>query len=149
MKQLNIPLIIFLLNSNLLFGQINKETEKFKKYGFDCYNETDSIMLPADFRGPHYFHYVEGSIISFSSPDSCIVSILCGGNAILALDSLYVKTDSLMITNYQKSFNYFNKTRNLFARQDFINSNMIMYENASQIRKDELDKAFTLLRKKK
>jgi hypothetical protein len=122
--------------------------QKFNKFNFLCNNEDDSILLPSYFHGPYYFQYTEGSIISFSSSDSCFVRILCGADADFAVDTLYVTIDSLVKNNIVRQYTYYNNTKNLFARKDYRNRFIILYENASPNKKKDLDIAFDSLLKK-
>jgi hypothetical protein len=107
----------------------------------------DSISLPSDFNGPSYFNYAEGSIIGFIAKDSCIISILCGGNAILQIDNSYLKIDSGINNSNQKFFLYFSRNKNRFAREDVFHTNPINYENATADRKKILDMIFNSFKK--
>jgi cellulose biosynthesis protein BcsQ len=104
-------------------------------------------LLPTGFYGPYYFHYEEGAIISFTSSDTCIVSILCGANAILNLDSTYERIDTLKESLNQRHLLFYSSIKNRFARQNFMKRYFIMYENASKCRKEDLDRTFDSLMK--
>jgi len=115
---------------------------------YKCHQNNTSISLPVDFFGPKYFYYEEGSIIDFCTSDTCVVSILCGGNAELSLDSSYHVTDSIALVQGKLRINYFSKTLNRFARRDYLHEYLIMYDRASILRKNELDSIFDELETK-
>ena len=139
-------LVFFLFSIGLIHGQSIQKKEKFIK--FSCYNEIDSILLPSEFYGPKYFSYEEGSIISFTTYDTCWVSILCGGNAILTIDSTYKRIDTVKGPLNEHHLMFYSCEKNRFARQDNTSNYFIMYENASKFRKEELDIIFDSLMKK-
>ena len=139
-------LIYFLFCLGLIHGQSIQNKEKFIK--FSCYNKLDSILLPSDFYGPKYYCYEEGSIISFTSHDTCFISILCGGNAILTIDSTYERIDTVKGPMNERHRKFYSCEKNRFARQDYMNNYFIMYENASKFRKEDLDIIFDSLMKK-
>ena len=126
-------------------GQSKQMPEKFTNFNFYCYSNLDSILLPSDFHGPDYFQYEEGSIISFKAHDTCIVSILCGGNMFLNLDSTYIRIDTMVANKYRHKI-YYSRVKNRYARQDYTRNFFIMYENATEQRKLDLDKIFDLFR---
>ena len=127
-----------------LYAQSN-----IKLQHFDCYNNNVSIPLPEDFKGPKYFNYEEGSIIDFFSPtDTCVVSILCGGDAELKLDSTYQVVNTKKISVKGERITYYSKTLNRYARKDYLEEYLIMYDRANAARKDELDKVFDKLETK-
>ena len=145
MVRQGLALIIFImLNFESGFAQCINQNEDYHK--FYCFGKLDSILLPSDFHRPDYFNYEEGSIIGFGTQDSCLVSILCGANAILNLDSSYVKIDTTRVDKCLKDINFYSIVKNRYARKVFLKKYLIMYENATQFRKDELDRIFNLLR---
>jgi hypothetical protein len=105
--------------------------------------------LPTDSFGPHYYNYAEGSIVDFNFPDSSSISILCGGNALLVLDSLYLSTDTVKVNGKVFSIRYFNKANNRYARQDYLNDFDILYQDVSLKRKDVFDSVFDFLEQNK
>ncbi len=139
-------LIIFSLISQLAFSQLNINPEMFKTFTFQCFSRTDSIKLPNDLRGPKYFNYEEGSIVSFVSSDSIMIRILCGADALLTLDSLYLGVDSIKDNGRLISIRYINKIKNRYARQDYNIDYGILYQDVPYQRKDEFDSAFDRLR---
>jgi len=136
-------LVTFLWTINLF----TTSGQNLINYRYNCWNENDSILLPPNFLGPKYFNYTEGAIISFIAIDSCMVEILCGANADLALDDKYEKNDSIMNNNIVKQYFYSIKGANLYARKIYSNRFIIVYQHASFLQKKELDMAFDLLEK--
>ena len=134
--------ILLTFNLSLSLGQ------NLKSYRFTCWNEKDSILLPPNFLGPKYFNYTEGAIISFIAFDSCMVEILCGADADLALDDKYEKNDSIMNNNIVKQYFYSIKGANQYARKIYSKRFIILYQHASFFQKKELDIAFDLLERK-
>jgi hypothetical protein len=133
----------------LIKCQIDSRSEKFKLVSIKYFNGVDSINLPNDFIGPKYFYYEEGSIIDFYFPDSSSVEVLCGADAIISPDSSFISIDSTIINKRIITIRYFNKTKRLYARQDFLPNFDILYQNASLQRSLEFDKVFELLKMRK
>ncbi len=148
MRNYTLPLI-FSLISQIVFSQASINSESLKTFSFLCYNQTDSIKLPKDFIGPDYFNYEEGSIVSFMSSDAIIISILCGGNASMTLDSLYNEVDSLKTNGRIVSIRFKNVKQNKYARQDYFEDFDILYQDVPFERKDEFDYVFDRLRDKR
>jgi hypothetical protein len=133
-------LISCLFIQTSLFSQI-----KTNLHTFECNENIASIVLPTDFIGPKYFHYEQGSIINFFTPDTCVVSFLCGYNAELTLDSTYHPIDSIVLGKGKARITYFSKALNRYARKNYLNEYLIMYDRANLIRKEELDIIFDSL----
>jgi hypothetical protein len=138
---------IFLFYTEILFSQESIIDTKFKIASFQCYNKIDTLRLPSDYIGPRYFSYEEGAIIGFSFPDSSLISILCGGDALLVLDSLYLVTDSLYFNGRVISKRYFNKVTNRYARQDYPVDFDILYQDVKPQRRDDFDTVFDIISK--
>ena len=145
MRCIILILVLILTGFESIFAQSKQDSAKLKKFDYYCYSHLDSILLPFDFRGPDTFPFEEGSIISFTTHDSCIVSILCGSDAILNLDSTYLRIETIK-SNKSGSKLYYSSVKNRYARQDCIRNILIMYENATEQRKLKLDKIFDLLK---
>lgn len=132
--------IICLFIQITVFSQI-----KTSLHNFECNENIASIVLPSDFVGPKYFHYEQGSIINFFTPDTCVVSFLCGYNAELSLDSTYHPIDSIVLGKGKARITYFSKALNRYARKNYLKEYLIMYDRANLIRKQELDAIFDSL----
>ena len=126
---------------------ISSDTLVFYRYA--CYNDTTSILLPTDYIGPKYYFYEEGSIISFYSNDLSIVSILCGANARLSVDSSYLQTNRIQRESGDYFIHYYRESKDQFACQCKINGRIYLYEGANLIRKKQLDKVFEIIENKK
>lgn len=111
----------------------------------ECYNNSISIPLPEDFKGPKYFNYEGGTIIDFYTPDTCVVSLLCGESGELKLDSTYQAVDTKQVSANGKRITYYSKALNRYARKDYLEEYLIMYDRANAARKDELDTIFDKL----
>jgi len=142
-------LVIFLVSIGFItaHGQLNSEYE-FKKFKYKCNNDTNSILLPADYQGPKYFCDEEGSILNFVAPDLSMVSILCAGNTIINCSEIYSKIDTIKNENGGYSIIYFDEIKKIYARKLSTKKCFYMYCNASFERKLQLDKAFAIIEKK-
>jgi len=135
---------LFLLISQISFCQDDIKIDAFKTFNFRCYGQSDSIMLPDDCVGPRYYNYEEGCIISFNSPDSARVDILCGGDAVLTINKAYVVVDSILDNGKIVSSSYYDKITNKYARKDYILNSTIIYENVSEEKKYEYNMLFNM-----
>lgn len=142
MKKYSIT-IFFTILALCLYAQSN-----IKLQHFECYGNNTSIPLPEDFKGPKYFNYEDGTIIDFYTPDTCVVSILCGENGELKLDSTYQVVNVKPIGVHGKKISYYSKTLNRYARKNYLEQYIIMYDRANEARKNELDKIFDELETK-
>lgn len=139
-------LLILMLSNHLNAQQENRENVKIQY--FECRGNNTTILLPADFKGPKYFPYEEGTIIDFYAPaDTCVVSVLCGDNGELKLDAGYQITDTQQLAHGRKRISYYNKQKDKYARKGFLEEYVIMYDHANAARKDELDKIFDKMEK--
>lgn len=125
-----------------------QENNNLKIQYFECRGNNSSIRLPVDFKGPKYFNYEDGTIIDFYTPDTCVVSMLCGESGELKLDSTYQVVDIKQISSGGKRISYYSKALNRYARKDYLEEYLIMYDRANSARKDELDKIFDKLETK-
>ncbi len=129
-------------------GQVNSDTGLIK-FKYFCYSDSNSIFLPADFQGPKYYNYEEGSIVDFVAPDLSIVSILCGANAVLNCNETYSETDTIKNKNGGYSIYYIDKSHDVYSRKLRAENRIYMYCNASNKRKIQLDYVFDLIEKTK
>ena len=146
MKYTIFILICFCTISRIVFSQTNNKHELYKVFTYKCFSRIDSVKLPIDLIGPKYFYYGEGTIVSFISSDSITISILCGADAALVLDSLYLLIDSIQFNGRVITNRYLNKEKKLYARKDYFNDFEILYEDVPFQRKNEFDMAFDMLR---
>jgi len=139
---------VLLTQYTCVVGQ-NKSTESYvKQFFFDCRGDSVFITLPSDFIGPKFESGEEGPIVYFIAQDLSIVSVLCAGNTILQLDRDYSKMDSTKTDRKVYNISYFNRKKNLYARELRTKKRFYMYSDASLKRKQELDKAFGILEEK-
>lgn len=146
----NILLILFLLISRGVFSQDGDVTiDPFKDFYFKCYGDKDSIMLPEQFRGPKYYYYEEGSIISFIAIEDSVrigatVKILCGGDAVLTFQDSYAVIDTVTENGKVVSLRYYNKDKKIYARMDYLIHSTIIYENVKEDKMQEYNMLFDM-----
>ena len=136
----------FFINEKLA-GQTENQTVEIVNFDFSCRSRKESIPLPSDFKGPQYFSYEEGSIVYFFSintvnhsgsiDDYCIISVLCGANANLSLDSSYMPVE---IREDKKDILYYSEEKNKYARRIRLKRYLMTYEHATIEKKEILDK---------
>ncbi len=140
---MKLRLITLLLSISILsFSQ-----SEWKRHYFSCSNNNTSITLPSDFHFPKYFEYATCTIASFSTPDTCVVSVLCGEAGELEMDSSYQVVDMMELSNGVKRAFYYSKMFNKHARKDYLLEYQIMYDGATEARKTLLDLVFDRLGK--
>ena len=139
---------IMIWSSRLLYSQIPDSKDSLSLFKFRCYNDTISIYLPMDYKGPKYFCHDEGCIVDFFGQDMSIVSILCAGCTILNIDRLYLPADTIHIENGDYYVNYYCKSKDKYACICHINRRTYMYSEATLRRKRQLDRALELIENK-
>ncbi|MDR3704457.1 MAG: hypothetical protein P4L28_00940 [Paludibacteraceae bacterium] len=144
-KYLSVVSFILITIGNIYAQQ---ENNNLKIQYVECRGNNLSIALPADFKGPKYFNYEDGTIIDFYTPDTCVVSMLCGESGELKLDSTYQLVNTQPIGASGKKITYYSKALNRYARKDYLEEYLIMYDRANVARKNELDKVFDKLETK-
>lgn len=149
MRYSSMIVIMFSMISQVVLSQSSNKSGIFKNSTFQCFGRIDSIKLPHDLMGPKYFNYEEGSIVSFASLDSSKITILCGADASLSLDSLYLGVDSVIANGRLISVKYINKTKDRYARQDYDSKYDILYQDVPYQRKGEFDATFDMLKDSK
>jgi hypothetical protein len=146
MRKFTIIVSLVFAQLTFILGQVRPDTS-FKNFFFDCRGDSVKIKLPSDFIGPKYESGEEGPIVYFVAPDLSIVSVLCAENTILQLDRDYIEIDSTKINRKIYNVSYFNRKKNLYARELQTKKRFYMYSDALLKRKRELDKAFEILEK--
>ena len=139
-------LLCFCLGANLSFGQSGTDTTFVKTTSFDCYGKTIAVDLPVDFRGPYLFPYEKGLITEYMFGGEIVLVIQCGAVSELSPDSTYSITDSIVVNNRVNSYRYYSKTKNLYARMEFLSGKMVLYQDVPLPRKKEFDAVFEYLK---
>lgn len=121
----------------------SSQTE-WKTHYYRCFGNNKILTLPVDFTFPKYFEYESCSIASFSSPDTCVVSVLCGDAGELKIDSSYHAINMMDLGDVKRII-YYSKILDRYARIDYFAEYQIMYDGATETRKTVLDMIFDRL----